>query len=446
MDNSAPVAIIGGGYAGCAAAVTLASRGVACTLFEAAPVLGGRARRVERDGLPLDNGQHLMLGAYRRTLELVARVHGDPRAAMIRRPLALVPFAANQRDALVLEARRAPGRLGLLIGLLTARGLTWQERVANLAWFQAIRRAKFVRPANETVAQLLATLPSRVAQLLWEPLTLAALNTPAATASAQVFTNVLREAFAGGGDDCDFIVAATDLSVFFPEPAARYVAAHGGAVHLESRAQVDSATAVVCDGQSLPVRATVVAVGPHQLEHAFTAQAMSADAQLRTAIGQLAPFAYEAISTIWLGYAEKVPMPGPVARLDDAPGQWVLDRPDIVRRARGADAPPLAQMLAVVISANGPHLARPHDDLARDVDAQLRRLRPSLPPCVWSFVITEKRATYACVPGRPRPDGPRLVPGVYLAGDYVNDEYPATLEAAVRSGVAAAEAILADRA
>ncbi|MCC6196257.1 MAG: FAD-dependent oxidoreductase [Burkholderiales bacterium] len=444
MDNRAPVAIIGGGYAGCAAAVTLASRGVRCALHEAAPVLGGRARRVERDGLPLDNGQHLMLGAYRGTLELVARVHGKERASMVRRPLAIVPFAGNQPDALTLMARRAPGRLGLLIGLVAASGLTLGERLANLAWFQAIRRGKFLRPADETVAQLLASLPPRVARLLWEPLNLAALNTPAATASAQVFTNVLREAFARRGDDCDFILPATDLSAFFPEPAARYVNAHGGTVNLDSRGQVADVGGVVCDGQRMPASAVVVAVGPHQLAHAFTPEALAADARLRNAVEALAPLAYEAICTIWLGYAERVRMPGPVARLDDAPGQWVLDRPDIVAHARGAGAPPIAQMLAVVISANGPHLAQPHDALARDVDAQLRRLVPTLPACVWSFVITEKRATYACTPARLRPAGPRLAPGVYLAGDYVNDEFPATLEAAVRSGVAAAEACHAD--
>ena len=87
----------------------------------------------------------------------------------------------------------------------------------------------------------------------------------------------------------------------------------------------------------------------------------------------------------------------------------------------------------------------PHDELARVADAQLRRLRPALPRCVWSQVVTEKRATYACTPRRPRPSGPRFAPGIYLAGDYVDADFPATLEAAVRSGIAAAEARIADR-
>ena len=106
--------------------------------------------------------------------------------------------------------------------------------------------------------------------------------------------------------------------------------------------------------------------------------------------------------------------------------------------------PPLAQLVAVVISASGPHMALPHDTLARAADAQLRRLRPDWPACVWSKVIAEKRATYACTPGRVRPAAPRLAPGLYLCGDYCDAEYPATLEAAVRSGIAAAQALLAD--
>ena len=143
--------------------------------------------------------------------------------------------------------------------------------------------------------------------------------------------------------------------------------------------------------------------------------------------------------------ATLTPLPAPVARLDDAPGQWVFDRPDVLANAAaGADRPHLAQLLAVVLSASGPHTSLTQDALVRTADAQLRRLAPALPPCLWSQVITEKRATYACTPRRARPAGPRLAPGIYLAGDYVDAEYPATLEAAVRSGNAAAQALLAD--
>jgi hypothetical protein len=101
-------------------------------------------------------------------------------------------------------------------------------------------------------------------------------------------------------------------------------------------------------------------------------------------------------------------------------------------------------LLAVILSAGGPHETLDHGMLALDVDAQLRRLQPDRSPCLWFQVIAERRATYACTPGRARPADVRLAAGVYLAGDYVDADYPATLEAAVRSGIAAAKAVLID--
>jgi squalene-associated FAD-dependent desaturase len=442
MEDRPKVAVIGGGYAGCAAAATLASRGVRCMLFETAAVLGGRGRRVERDGLRLDNGQHLLLGAYAATLALRDKV--GARQGLLRRPLAIVPFSPGLPNALTLQARRAPGRIGLLIGLLATRGLTWRERLANVAWFRALERTGFARPRGETVAQLLAPLPPRVAKLLWEPLNLAALNTPAESASAQIFANVLEASFARRGEDSDFVLPTADLSEFFPEQAARYLREHGGVVAIESRAQVASANAsaatVAAGDRVRDVSAVIVAVGPHQLDRAFAKEYLAARPDVAARIDALAAMRYEPIVTVWLGYPTRIDLPGPVARLDDAPGQWVVDRPDVAASGR-AD---LAQVLAVVISAGGPHMTLSHEDLVRATDAQLRRLAPALPDRRWSFVVAEKRATYACTPDRPRPGGPRFAPGVYLAGDYVNEDFPATLEAATRSGVAAAEAFLAD--
>ncbi len=443
-----PVAIVGGGWAGCAAAVTLADAGVPVLLFEAGPVLGGRARRVEIDGLPLDNGQHLMLGAYRETLSLLRRVHGPATTPVIRRPLEIVPLAGVRSHSVTIVARRAPGRLGLAIGLLAARGLTWHERVANIGWMRALERDGYARPPRETVAKMLAPLPPRVVRELWTPLCLAALNTPVRAASASVFANVLRSAFGGDGTASDFIVPTTDLSALLPERAAAYVRMRNGDIRTGTNAKVvaaarDGAT-LAAGNTAVPARAAIVAVGPHQLAHAFADEMLAARPALAAAIGAIEALEYEPIVTVWLGYATRAPLPAPIARLDDQPGQWVLDRPDVLARARPGERAPLAQLVAVVISASGPHMALPHDTLARAADAQLRRLRPDWPACVWSKVIAEKRATYACTPGRVRPAASRLAPGLYLCGDYCDAEYPATLEAAVRSGIAAAQALLAD--
>jgi squalene-associated FAD-dependent desaturase len=451
-DLTLPIAVIGGGWAGCAAAATLAAAGVPVVLYEAAPVLGGRARRVDRDGLPLDNGQHLLLGAYTETLALLRAL--DPWGASVRNlarlPLILAPFASRQPDALTLAVRRWPGRLGLLAGLLLARGLSWPDRRANLAWFRQLERSAFRRPRDETVAQLLAPLPARVARLLWEPLCIAALNTPAATGSAQVFANVLRAAFGGRREASDFLVPATDLGALLPDATAHFLATHGGRCEREARAQVVSAARdgvmLAVHGQARRAAAAIVAVGPHQLPRAFASEVMTRSPALAAAVDALQTLDYEPIVTVWLGYAAAVPLPQRLARLDDTPGQWVFDRRDVLDRAAESRSRPLLEaLLAVVISTGGPHVQLSHAELAQQVDAQLRRLRPELPPCAWSWVVAERRATYACTPQRARPAGPRLSTGLYLAGDYVDAEFPATLEAAVRSGIAAARAVQQDR-
>ena len=366
----------------------------------------------------------------------------------MRRPLAIVPFGATRSDALTLLSRRAPGRLGLLVGLLVgARLILARAHRQHRAGFAASKRAGFARPATKTVAKMLSPLPPRVARLLWEPLCLAALNTPVATASAQVFANVLRAAFAGAGDASDFLLPATDLSALFPDAAARFVeraaAACAPAPTRRSSGRPQRSHLAV-GGNAAMAQAVIVAVGPHQLRQAFAAEALAQHPPLSAAIGALEMLAYEPIVTVWLGYAAR----GRDARPDRAPrrcaGQWVLDRPDVLSSASPADRPPLAQLVAVVISASGPHMALPHAELARAVDAQLRRLRRRCRRACGRRSIAEKRATYACTPPRARPAA-RLPRALYLAGDYVDTEYPATLEAAVRSGNAAAEAVRADR-
>jgi len=107
------VAVLGGGWAGCAAAVTLAAAGVAVTLFEQAKTLGGRARRVSFGTLSLDNGQHLLIGAYERTLELLTLVHGADHAQTLftRLALTLRPFGSASSGEISLTAWRAPAPL-----------------------------------------------------------------------------------------------------------------------------------------------------------------------------------------------------------------------------------------------------------------------------------------------------------------------------------------------
>ncbi len=186
--------------------------------------------------------------------------------------------------------------------------------------------------------------------------------------------------------------------------------------------------------------AAIVAVGPHQLATTVGAAAAS-DEAWRVPLALIGAFAYESITTIYFGFAGRIAFGVPMLRLDDAPGHWAFDR----SAALGSGAAGGTQsLIAVVISAGGPHDALDHGTLAAKVESQLRRLAPDLPATTFAHVIAERRATYACTPGLARPAGGRVGRGVYLAGDYTDPVFPATLEAATRSGVAAAHALIAD--
>jgi predicted NAD/FAD-binding protein len=191
--NRKSVAVVGGGWAGCAAAVELADAGCAVTLFEAARTPGGRARAVQAHGRILDNGQHILLGAYESTLKLLRRVGVDPASSLLRLPLQMrYPPASGLMD---FAAPRLPAPLHVLAALLRAKGLDRDDKLALARFSTTARWMDWRLDVDCSVAELLERYDQtpRITQLLWRPLCVAALNTPAERASARVFLAVLRD-------------------------------------------------------------------------------------------------------------------------------------------------------------------------------------------------------------------------------------------------------------
>ncbi len=159
---------------------------------------------------------------------------------------------------------------------------------------------------------------------------------------------------------------------------------------------------------------------------------------LAALVPELAPqvehFNWEPIVTSYLRYPATVRLPQPMLGVDAGLAQWLFDRGALCGQHG---------LIAAVISARGRHLALPVAELERGIHAEIARVVPGLPAPLAVQTITEKRATFACVPDLQRPGAATGLPGLWLAGDYVAGDYPATLEAAVRSGVAAARAALA---
>jgi len=409
------VAIVGAGYAGMAAAVTLARSNVPVAVFESGPVPGGRARRVQIRGEMLDNGQHVLIGAYTELLRLM-RLVGVPADSLLRLPLEL-----RYADGFALRAPRLPAPLGLLGGMLAARGIALSERLGAVRFMLSLRRAKFRVDPRLTVEELLAAHGQTAASghYLWRPLCVSALNTPPEIASAQVFATVLRDSLAGAAGASDLLLPRVDLSKLFPEPAAEYVARNGGEVRTGAPVRSITADLQVNGEQFTHV---VLAVGPHQL------------APFASLLGALSDWSYQPIVTCYLQYREEVRLAVPMLGLANGVVQWVFDRGSLLGE-RGR--------LACVISAEGRHRELEQDELASLCHRELAAALPGLAEPKWSQVITEKRATITCSPGVARPGAETPTPGLFLAGDYTDPEYPPTLEAAVRSGVRAADRVVA---
>jgi squalene-associated FAD-dependent desaturase len=429
------IAIIGGGYAGFAAAVTLAQAGRPVTVFEAAHTLGGRARRIEAYEVAVDNGQHMLLGAYVTLLALLRTVHGPgaERDLFDRRRLCL-----DEPGVFRLAAAPLPAPWHLAAALLRAQGMSWAERRATLAFVGRLRRDRFRCVPALTVERLLDGQPGSAIRQLWEPLCVAALNTPVATASAQIFLNVLEAAFARGAADSDTLTPRIDLSSLFPDAAAAYVVDRGGAIRRSTTvtdvAPRDGSVVVRSGYTDESFAAGVIAVAPHQLPHLLAGSLESPEAA--HAVACVERFGYEPIVTAYLKYDRPLGLAQPMQKLAGMPGQWLFDRGQL-------DGP--EGLAAVVISTDRAGERQDHPSLLRAIDDQLHRVLPALPAPVWLKVIAERRATYACVAGLERPVPGAIAPGLYLAGDYTDPELPATLEAAAKSGVAAARELLAAR-
>lgn len=423
------VAVIGGGYAGMAAAVTLAERGVPVTVFEAAKTLGGRARRVEHPELPLDNGLHILIGAYRETLRLMELVGSDPARRLLR-----IPFTWRIHERFSLKSASLPAPFNLLFGLLAARGIALAQRLAAAGFVLRMRRRGYTLPRDMSVAQLLEEHQqgADIIRWLWQPLCVSALNTRPEAASAQVFLNVLRDCLDADRAASDLLLPRTDLSALFPEPAAAYVEAHGGAVLTGERV-----TAIDAGADGYTVRASagergfshvICALPPYHVK-AFLI-GISALAEVAEAVDRLA---YQPIYSVYLRYPPEVRLPAPVLGFDSALLQWAFDRGALC----GQNG-----LIGLVISAGGAHEEIAQDELAHLAHQELQQQLGLLPSPLWHRVIAEKRATFACAPGLKRPESRTPLTNFLVAGDYTASDYPATLESAVRSGVNAARMIL----
>lgn len=429
-------AIIGAGWAGCSAAVELTKRGHQVHLFEASRTLGGRARQVNSHGLTIDNGQHILLGAYNATLALLKTVGMNHKNALLRLPLQLCYPAGP--DGMEFMAPQLPAPLHILLAMLTAKGLSRADKMALARFSSTARWMDWHLNQDCTVAELLQRFgqTDNIIRLMWQPLCVAALNTPIQRASAQVFLNVLKDSLGARRAASDILIPRTDLTNLLPQAAATFIETNGGKVHLGYNVQ-----SLIKNGARWQIELQQSV--PHHPENfdgvvIATQPDIAGKLLMPLNLAQHIPdFEYEPITTCYLKYPASIRLPRPFLALVERPedgawGQFVFDR---------GQTDQAAGLFAVVVSASHRAIEHGHQELALNCARQLAQgfKLPELATPELHLVITEKRATFSCTPGLKRPSNQLPISGLVLAGDYTESRYPATLESAVQSGRAAAK-------
>lgn len=431
-----PVVIVGGGWAGLAAAIELTHHQVPVTLYEASQTLGGRARSVGEGDQTIDNGQHLLLGAYQEFLRLLQLIGVPESHVLDRQALTLQMFTPKAQTITLRTGRTLPAPLPLLIGLMSAKGLSLSERFATIRFCIALALSGFKLKDDLSVEDWLTQhhQPASVTRALWEPLCLAALNTPIAYASAQVFLKVLHDAFAQQRNYADLLFSRVSLGDVFPTPARQFIVQHGGRIEVGQRVNrlyihEESVRGVTVGSSDVDAEHVVLAVTPVACQ-----RLINTHPELGLLNEQLAHLSYEPICTVYLKYRADISIGRQMIGLIGGHCQWLFDH-------RQYNKP---GCFTVVISGPGPHMVMRNEQLLNTVTTEIAAIFPHWPAAEHRYVIREKRATFSCAVdiNHHRPPTQTPVRGLWLAGDYTNTGYPATLEGAVRSGVASARRVL----
>lgn len=443
LTQSLNIAVIGGGWAGLAAAITAIERGHRVSLFEASRVWGGRARAIEAPaaGYPsLDNGQHILIGAYRQTLTCMQTVGIDLDSVLWRLPLNL----KNQyQQGLALADWPFP--FNLIAGIAGASAWRLQDKLSLLRASWRWQRMKFECDDTLTVADLCRGVSPTVWRDLIEPLCVSALNTPAHEASGRVFLRVMNDALFGPPGSSDVLLPKVDLGQLFPQAAIQWLQARGARCHLGTRIQalthlpnLDTTRPGTWRVESqefdhvvlaTPAKEAARCVAPFNLEWTETAQQLT----------------HEAIATVYIQAPMDFKLPQPMLALKSSESWTPADGPQNVEAQfvfdRGLMYPEAKTpgLLAFVASATRAEKTQLESAVMRQAEALIATLRPTSQQTERLSIVQtviEKRATFACTPGLRRPTHQPCV-HLSVCGDYVVGPYPATLEGAVMSGVQA---------
>jgi zeta-carotene desaturase len=445
-SDSKPVIVVGGGLAGLSAAVDLTSRAIPTLLLEQRDYCGGRAYsfRDRTTGDIVDNGQHVLIAGYERTLAFLKRIGTDRLLAVQERPTLVLHHPT--RGMCEFRLPKMPRPFHVLGGILSTNLFSLRDkvRVLRAAWTM---RASAAQGDELTIDGWLDSVgqSEETKRSFWEPLAISIMNEHLASASAKVFISSLRHAFLSGWKNSALAIPRVGLSELYVDSAVQFILAHGGDIRTGAEVvgidfETEKGLQVRCKtGSAVECSALILAVPHHRVASLLeTDERNSVPSTLRSSLSALSSTSSIPIVSIHLWF-ERDFMPHDVIGLIGRRVQWVFNKRKLFGEQR-ADG-----HVSCVISAAKGYVDMTNEQLERIALEDLQSVYPDAPSNATSALcVRERRATFSCTPNteRLRPEHATPIPNLFLAGDWTATGLPATIEGAVISGERCAELAL----
>lgn len=450
--------VIGGGLAGLSAACALAERGITVTLIERRSYLGGRAFSFidPQTGMELDNGQHIFLRCCSEYIDFLKKIGAFGQTTLQEKLHVTVADRTGKRGVLA-SARFLPAPLDVLPSLLLYRHLGLMGRLRVIRGMMSIRRTnrEHERERLESMSfrdwLLQHGQNDRTITALWELITLPILNDTIDAASAYMGIMAFQDSLLAGKGMADLGYSRVGLSTLVSEGARGYIESRGGRLLMGRRVSdlhvLEGGVAGVRLGEEIIDADAVISAVPWDgLERLLTfrqaqgEQGASEDEREEALPTAVSPpqLEWAPIVGLHIGYDRPV-MDEPFLTVVDSPIQWVFNR-SLMQNSADVNS-----RMLVSISAAWREAGMTEDELRDLAESELRAALPETRDASMTFfrVVKQPQATFRCLPGvqEQRPSQSTSVPGLFLAGDWTQTGWPATMESAVRSGNLAAAAV-----